>query len=325
MNNELDLQTRIYVAGHRGLVGSALVRALMKRGAISPITRSHAALDLTNQSATESFFDKERPDAVILAAALVGGIHANNVRPAEFIQNNLAIQTNVINAAYRSGVEQLLFLGSSCIYPRNCVQPIKEKSLLTGPLEATNRPYSIAKIAGIEACWSFNRQFGTRYFSVMPTNLYGPSDNYDLHNSHVLPALIRKFDEAKTRGDSDVCLWGTGRPLREFLFCDDLAQACLHLLSLPDCDFAALFDKNQPPIINVGSGDELSIANLAEIVSTIVGFKGRIQWDVTKPDGTPRKLLDSSRIGGIGWRPVTPLVEGISTTYRDYMERKDML
>ena len=325
MSNELELQTRIYVAGHRGLVGSALVRALLERGSMPPITRSHAALDLTNQSATESFFDEEQPDVVILAAALVGGIHANNVRPAEFIQDNLAIQTNVINASYRSGVKKLLFLGSSCIYPRDCPQPIEEKSLLTGPLEITNRPYAIAKIAGIEACWSFNRQFGTQYFSVMPTNLYGPGDNYDLHNSHVLPALIRKFDEARTSGDSEVCLWGTGTPLREFLFCDDLAQACLHLLSLPDCNLESLFDEYQPPIINVGSGDELSTANLAEIVSTVVGFKGRIQWDVTKPDGTPRKLLDSSRIEEMGWHSITPLVEGISTTYRDYLERKNML
>ena len=325
MSNELELQARIYVAGHRGLVGSALVRALLERGSIPPITRSHAALDLTDQSATESFFDEEQPDVVILAAALVGGIHANNVRPAEFIQDNLAIQTNVINASYRSGVKKLLFLGSSCIYPRDCPQPIEEKSLLTGPLEITNRPYAIAKIAGIEACWSFNRQFGTRFFSVMPTNLYGPGDNYDLYNSHVLPALVRKFDEAKTSGDSEVCLWGTGTPLRELLFCDDLAQACLRLLFLPDHDLEFLFDEYQPPIINVGSGDELSTANLAKIVSTVVGFKGRIQWDVTKPDGTPRKLLDSSRIGEMGWRPVTPLVEGISTTYRDYLERKDML
>ena len=287
----------IYVAGHRGLVGSALVRRLEAAGHRNIVKRTHAELELGDTAAVRRFFETEKPEYVFLAAAKVGGILANNTYPAQFIAENLAIQTNVIHEAYRAGVKRLLFLGSSCIYPRDCQQPIKEEYLLTGPLEATNRPYAIAKIAGIEMCWSYNRQYGTRYLSVMPTNLYGPGDNYDLQTSHVLPALIRKMHEAKERGDREVVVWGTGTPRREFLYSDDMADACLMLMNLPDERFDAILEQYQleqyqPPLINVGCGEDVSIRELAETVAKVVGFEGKLVFDASKPDGTMRKLLN---------------------------------
>jgi GDP-L-fucose synthase len=302
---------RVYVAGHRGLVGSALVRRLEAGGYRNLIKRTHAELDLTDGVAVRAFFEVERPEYVVLAAAKVGGILANNTYPAQFIHENLAIQTNVIHEAWRAGVKRLLFLGSSCIYPRDCPQPIKEEYLLTGPLEATNRPYAIAKIAGIEMCWAYNRQYGTRYLSVMPTNLYGPGDNYDLQNSHVLPALIRKMHEAKQRGDGEVIVWGTGTPRREFLYSDDMADACVMLMCLPDEQFDQLLAEYQPPLINVGCGEDVTIRELAETVAKVVGFEGKLVFDTTKPDGTPRKLLDVSRMFGLGWRPKVSIEAGI--------------
>jgi len=318
----LGPQSRIYVAGHRGLVGSALVRALRARGFANLLQRSHAELDLTDQAAVEAFFAAEKPDHVFLAAARVGGIHANNEYPAEFIRDNLAIQTNVIHAAWRAGVGRLLFLGSSCIYPRDCPQPIREDYLLTGPLEATNRPYALAKIAGIEMCWSYNRQYGTKFLAVMPTNLYGPGDNYDLDTSHVIPALIRKFHEAKQRGDKKVVVWGTGTPRREFLYSDDMAEACLFLMNLPDERFASVLNPqpSAPPLINIGVGHDLTIRELAETVKAVVGFAGEIVLDPTKPDGTPRKLLDVSRLQALGWQAGTSLEEGLRRAYKDFQE-----
>jgi len=286
--------TRIYVAGHRGLVGSALVRALKARGFRHLITRTHEEVDLVDAGAVAALFEAERPEVVYLAAAKVGGILANNTYPAEFIQDNLVIQTNVIHTAWRTGVRRMLFLGSSCIYPRNSPQPIREDYLLTGPLEPTNRPYALAKIAGIEMCWAYNRQYGTQYLSVMPTNLFGPGDNYDLETSHVLPALIRKFHDASMRGDSTLTLWGTGTPRREFLYSDDMAEACVHLMELPPDQLKTLINDRDPPLINVGSGKDLTIRELAERVRAIVGSQVSIDWDSTKPDGTPRKLLDVS-------------------------------
>ena len=265
-----------------------------------------------------AFFEQAKPEYVFLAAAKVGGILANSTYPAEFIHQNLAIQTNVLHESWRAGVKRLLFLGSSCIYPRDCPQPIKEEYLLTGPLESTNRPYAIAKIAGIEMCWSYNRQYGTRFLAAMPTNLYGPGDNYDLASSHVLPALIRKMHEAKTRGESEVVVWGTGTPRREFLYSDDMADACVHLLGLPDRDFDTLRTDNYPPLVNIGCGEDLSIAELAATVAQAVAFGGTLRFDVSKPDGTPRKLLDVSRINALGWRARTSLQAGISHAYRDF-------
>ncbi len=316
-------QPRIYVAGHRGLVGSALVRALRARGFANLLLRTHAELDLTDQAAVEAFFAAEKPDYVFLAAARVGGIHANNEYPAEFIRDNLAIQTNVIHAAWRAGIGRLLFLGSSCIYPRDCPQPIREDYLLTGPLEATNRPYALAKIAGIEMCWSYNRQYGTKFLAVMPTNLYGPGDNYDLETSHVIPALIRKFHEAKRRGDKQVIVWGSGTPRREFLYSDDMAEACLFLMNLPDEQFASVLNPqpSAPPLINIGVGHDLTIRELAETVKTVVGFAGEIVLDPTKPDGTPRKLLDVSRLQAQGWQAGTSLEEGLRRAYKDFLEK----
>ncbi len=313
---------RIYVAGHRGLVGSALVRRLQRAGYTNLITRTHAELDLAEQAAVREFFRRERPEVVFLAAAKVGGILANATRPAEFIQQNLAIELHVIHEAWRAGVRRLLFLGSSCIYPRECPQPIREDYLLTGPLEPTNRPYAIAKIAGIELCWAYNRQHGTRYLAVMPTNLYGPGDNYDLQGSHVLPALIRKMHEAKERGEEEVVLWGTGTPRREFLYSDDLADACLHLMGLPEEQAEGLFGEEHPPLVNIGWGKDLSIAELAERVRAVVGYQGRIVWDRSKPDGTPRKLLDTSRLTALGWRPRVRLDEGIRLAYEDFLRRR---
>ena len=323
----MDLNARIYVAGHRGLVGSALVRNLKARGYQNLLLRGHAELDLANQRATEVFFTEEQPEYVFLAAAKVGGILANSTHPAEFIRDNLVIQNNVIHAAYKCNARRLLFLGSSCIYPRDCLQPIREEYLLSGPLETSNRPYAIAKIAGIEMCWSYNRQYGTQYLAVMPTNLYGPHDNYDLGTSHVIPALIRKFHEAKTRGERQVVVWGTGTPRREFLFSDDMADACIFLMGLQDQAFEKLlgnkaFDATSfdPPLVNVGCGEDLSIRDLATQIQEVVGFDGEIVFDTSKPDGTPRKLLDVSRLAAQGWRSQTDLKAGIGLSYKAYLE-----
>ena len=301
----LSPNTQIYVAGHRGLVGSAIVRALKAQGFSQLLLRTHRELDLTHQAAVAEFFQKERPQAVIMAAARVGGIQANNVRPAEFIRDNLLIQDNVIDAAYRSGVAKFVFLGSSCIYPKLAPQPIKEDSLLTGPLEPTNEWYAIAKIAGVKMCQAYRRQYGLNAISLMPTNLYGPGDNFDLQNSHVLPALIRRFHEAKLRGDGSLTVWGTGTPRREFLHVDDLADAVIYLLKTYDDE----------AIVNIGWGQDVTIRELAEIVASVAGFRGRLEFDSSKPDGTPRKLLDTSRLTALGWTPKIKLKAGIEDTY----------
>ena len=321
----MDKTAKIYVAGHRGLVGSALVKALQAQGYTKLLLRTHAELDLTNQQATEAFFAAEKPDYVFIAAAKVGGIHANNEYPAEFIRNNLAIQTNAIHAAYLSGVKRLMFLGSSCIYPKLAPQPMKEEHLLTGPLEPTNRPYALAKIAGIEMCWSYNRQYGTKYLSVMPTNLYGPGDNYHPENSHVIPALIRKFHEAKEAKAPTVTVWGTGTPRREFLYSEDMADACVFLMKLPDEKYDSLLGsdesktgKFEPPLVNIGVGTDVTIRELAETVKQVVGYEGGIVFDTTKPDGTPRKLMDVGRLNGIGWRSSTKLQAGLGNAYSDF-------
>lgn len=312
---------KIFVAGHRGLAGSALLRALQAKGCRNLLTRTHAELDLTDAAATARFLQQERPDVVFLAAAKVGGIVANSTCPAEFVRENLAIQTNVIHESWRAGVGRLLFLGSSCIYPRDCPQPIREDYLLTAPLEPTNRPYAIAKIAGIEMCWSYNRQYGTRYLCAMPTNLYGPGDNYDLRTSHVLPAMIRKFHEAKVRGDAEVPLWGTGAPRREFLCSDDMAEACVHLMALPAETIAPMLDASAPPLVNVGCGSDLSIRELSEVVRSVVGGDAKVRWDTSKPDGTPQKLLDTTKLARLGWRPRIELREGIRRAYDDFLRR----
>ena len=318
----MNLNAKIYVVGHRGLVGSALMRQLHKKGYSNIVTRTHAELDLTHQQAVANFFQAEKPEYVFLAAAKVGGIHANNTYPAEFIHENLSIQTNVIHQSYVAGVKRLLFLGSSCIYPRDCPQPIKEEYLLTGELEPTNRPYALAKIAGIEMCWSYNRQYGTQYLAVMPTNLYGAGDNYHLEYSHVIPALIRKFYEAKVNHQSTVTVWGTGTPKREFLYSDDMAEACVFLMNLIDDDFQPLLASNRndglPPLLNLGSGTDLTIADLASLVKDVVGFKGDITFDDTKPDGTMRKLMDSSRLNQLGWHVSTALKVGLLQAYQDF-------
>jgi len=325
---------KILVAGAAGMVGSALVRALLAQGYENIIGTIHRkapdfgptasgrvrleSLDLMDQAAVRAFFEKERPSHVFLAAAKVGGIHANNTYPADFIHANLAIQTNVIHSAYQAGVQRLLFLGSSCIYPRECPQPIRESYLLSGPLEPTNRPYAVAKIAGIEMCWAYNRQFGTRYLAVMPTNLYGPGDNYDLQTSHVLPALIRKAHEAKMRGDRSFTVWGTGTPRREFLYSDDLAEACVFLMEeVGSTD--QLFSDHEPPLVNIGCGEDVTIAELARMVAEVVGFEGEIVFDTGKPDGTPQKLLDVSKMNGLGWCQLVELRAGVSLTYQDFI------
>ena len=315
----MDKNAKIYVAGHRGLVGSALLRQLKAQGYDNIVSRTHAELDLTHQTSVANFFKAEQPDYVILAAAKVGGIHANQTYPAEFIHENLAIQTNVIHQAYVNGVKRLLFLGSSCIYPKDCPQPIKEEYLLTGPLEATNRPYALAKIAGIEMCWSYNRQYGTQYLAVMPTNLYGPGDNYHPENSHVIPALIRKFHEAKMNDQPTVSVWGTGTPKREFLYSDDMAAACLYLLQLPDSKTAKLFNKSVPPLVNIGCGEDLTIKALAERVKQTTGFTGEITFDHTKPDGTMQKRMDVSLLQALGWQATTELRNGIVAAYQDFL------
>ena len=322
MLSELHPQSRIYVAGHRGLAGSALVRRLEAHGYRNLLVRSHAELELADQRAVRAFFDEAKPECVILAAAKVGGILANATYPAEFIQVNLAIQQSVVHEAWRAGVARLLFLGSSCIYPRDCPQPIKEEALLTGPLEATNRPYAIAKIAGIEMCWAYNRQYGSRFLAAMPTNLYGPGDNYDLETAHVLPALIRKMHEAKACDDNDVVVWGTGMPRREFLYSDDMADACIHLLRQPDAVLDSLLTAAAPPLINIGCGEDLTIAELATMVARIVGFEGSLRFDAAKPDGTPRKLLDVRRVNALGWRAATSMERGIRLAYEDFLARR---
>jgi GDP-L-fucose synthase len=317
-NSSLLKGAKIYVAGHRGLAGSAIFRRLEQEDAAEIVTRSHAELDLTDHAAVVRFFQDERPEYVFLAAAKVGGIMANNTRPAEFIHDNLAIQTNVIEAAHQFGVKRLLFLGSSCIYPRDCPQPIKEEYMLTGPLEPTNRPYAVAKIAGIETCWAFNRQYGTQYIAAMPTNLYGPNDNYDLAGSHVLPALLRKMHEAKVSNATEVSVWGTGSVRREFLHSDDMADACVHLMSLPDAVYEPIArSETQAPLLNVGCGEDLTVRELAETIRDVVGFKGRLAFDASKPDGTPRKLLDVSRMKQIGWQASIPLRKGLEAVYAD--------
>lgn len=312
--------SKIYVAGHRGLAGSALVRRLKARGYGNVLGKTHAELDLTDGGAVERFFQHERPEVVILAAAKVGGILANNTYPAEFIHSNLAIQTNVIHQAWRAGVKRLLFLGSSCIYPRDCPQPMKEAYLLTGPLEPTNRPYAVAKIAGIEMCWSYNRQYGTRYLCAMPTNLYGPGDNYDLQTSHVLPALMRKFHEAKVNNERTVTVWGSGTPRREFLHADDMADACIFLLEKEE--LSLLEDLNRPPLVNVGCGEDQTIAELAEKIRQAVGARVEIVYDRAKPDGTPQKLLDIGLIQSLGWQPRLSLADGLEATYQAFLEKK---
>lgn len=326
----MDRNARIYVAGHRGLVGSAIVRNLQRAGYSNLILRTHAEVDLTDERAVRQLFEQERPEYVFLAAAKVGGIVANNSFPAEFIRDNLAIQTNVIHAAHLAQVQRLLFLGSSCIYPKLAPQPMKEKDLLTGPLEPTNRPYALAKIAGIEMCWSYNRQYGTKYLAAMPTNLYGPGDNYHPTNSHVIPALLRKFHEAKLAGAQEVTVWGTGTPRREFLYSDDMADACVFLMNLPDDRYQALLgsDESQsgrfePPLVNIGVGEDVTIAELAELVRHTVGFEGRIVYDTSKPDGTPRKLMDVGVLNSAGWRAGTTLVAGLGSAYKDFLDVDD--
>jgi GDP-L-fucose synthase len=312
----MDPRSRIYIAGHRGLVGSAIHRELMRRGYSNLLTRTHEELDLCDEVAVDAFFSTEKPDFVFLAAAKVGGILANNNCPADFIRDNLIIQTNVIDSSRNARVKRLLFLGSSCIYPKLCPQPIKEEYLLTGPLEPTNRPYAIAKIAGIEMCWSYNRQYGTRYLAAMPTNLYGPGDNYDLANSHVLPALIRKTAEAEASGSKEVVVWGTGTPRRELLYSDDLAQACCFLMNLDEERFGSLLAEDVPPLINIGTGEDVTIRELAETVARVIGFDGTLVFDPSKPDGTPRKLLDVSRLHGLGWYHSTSLEQGIERAWQ---------
>ena len=313
----MEKTSRIYIAGHRGLVGSAIRRRLEAAGFSHLITRTRKELDLTRQQAVEAFFEKERPDYVFLAAARVGGIHANSAYPAEFIRDNLLVQSHIIHEAYRTGVRKLLFLGSSCIYPRDCPQPMKEAYLLSGKLEPTNEPYALAKIAGIRMCQAYNRQYGTRFVSVMPTNLYGPGDNFDLQDSHVLAALIRKFHEAKTgRTEEDaVTVWGTGAPRREFLHVDDLADACLHVMLHYDED----------EIINIGVGRDISIQELAGLMREEVGYEGEIRFDPSRPDGTPRKLLDVSRLTGLGWTSRIPIREGVRSTYDWYVTNEGRL
>jgi len=316
----VNTQPKIFVAGHRGMVGSAIVRALRARGFNNLVLRSHAEMDLTHQAAVMNFFAAEQPDQVYLAAARVGGIHANNTYPAEFIYSNLMVQANVIHAAHVHGVSKLLFLGSSCIYPKHAAQPMSEEALLTGPLEPTNEPYAVAKIAGIKMCESYNRQYGTDYRSVMPTNLYGPGDSYHPENSHVVPAMLRRFHEAKAEGRPSVTVWGTGVPRREFLYVDDMAAACLHVMNLD----AATWQANTLPmqnLLNVGYGSDVSIAELAGTVARVVGFEGEIRFDASRPDGSPRKLLDSSRLLGLGWRPQVALELGLARAYHDFRER----
>jgi GDP-L-fucose synthase len=314
MSKLLAAEQRIFVAGHRGLVGSGILRRLQAGGYRNLLTRTHAELDLLDQQAVRTFFAREKPEVVVLAAAKVGGIVANNTYRGQFIYENLTIQNNVIHSAYENGVRRLLFLGSSCIYPKHAPQPMREEHLLTGLLEPTNEPYAIAKIAGIKLCAAYNSQYGTDYIAAMPTNMYGPGDNYDLQNSHVLPALIRKMHEAKVAGRREVPIWGSGTPRREFLYSDDLADACVFLL-----EHAAAGEIGE--FVNVGCGEDVTIAELASTVARVVGFDGALVYDASKPDGTPRKLLDISRIQAMGWAPKVPLEQGIAMAYRDFLAR----
>jgi GDP-L-fucose synthase len=322
MSPYIRKDAKIFVAGHLGLAGSAIVRKLRLLGYEKLLLRTRQELNLEDCAAVSRFFDEHRPDFVFLAAAKVGGILANRDFPADFIARNLRIQSNVIENAHRCGVDRLLFLGSSCIYPKLAPQPISEDQLLAGPLEFTNRSYAVAKIAGIEMCWAFNRQHGTQFLAAMPTNLYGPGDNYDLANSHVLPALIHKVHQAKQRGETTLNVWGTGKPMREFLFSDDMADACFFLLNLPEEEFRGLIgDHQHAPLVNVGSGSDLTIAELARKVCAVLQFGGEIVFDTSKPDGTPRKLMDSSKLFSYGWRPKVSLEEGIRIAYADFCAR----
>ena len=318
MIHQVLQDSKIYVAGHRGLVGSAILRRLQAEGCKNLVLRTHKELDLTDQSAVRSFFERERPEIVVLAAAKVGGILANSTYPGEFIYENLMIQTNLIHWSQKLEAKRLLFLGSSCIYPKLAPQPMKEEYLLTGSLEPTNDAYAIAKIAGVKMCEAYNQQFGTNYLSVMPTNLYGPGDNFDLANSHVLPALIRKFHEAREKGADEVVVWGSGSPRREFLYVDDMAEACVHILGLPDTIYDEIVKNMKPCLINIGMGKDITIKELAELVKEIVCFTGKIVFDTSKPDGTPQKLLDISRIDKLGWQAKISLREGITSTYDWY-------
>jgi len=306
----MDKTSKIYIAGHRGMVGSAIQRLLQKEGYTNILTKTSSELDLRNQDAVHSFFEEHKPDYVFLAAAKVGGIHANNTYRAEFLYDNLAIEMNVIHASHLHKVDKLLFLGSSCIYPKMAKQPMNEDELLTGPLEPTNEPYAIAKIAGIKLCEAYRDQYGSNFISAMPTNLYGPNDNYHPENSHVLPALIRKFYEAQKDQKTSVSIWGSGKPLREFLHVDDLAEACMHLM----------LTYNEKAFVNIGSGKEVSIGNLAEMIQEVSGFSGKIEYDSSKPDGTPRKLMDNSRIENLGWMPKIALKDGIASVYKEFSE-----
>jgi len=310
-------QKRIYVAGHRGLVGSAILRALTKKGHTNIITRTHTELELTNQKQVRDFFASEKIDEIYLAAARVGGIHANNTYPAEFIYDNMMVQANVIHEAWRSGVKKLLFLGSSCIYPRLSAQPIKEEYLMTGSLEPTNEPYAMAKIAGIKMCESYNRQYGTDYRSVMPTNLFGPGDNYHAENSHVIPALIRRFHDAKMNDTDRVTIWGSGTPRREFLYVDDMADASVYVMEMIQERYK---EYTTPSLshINVGAGNDVTISDVAKMIASVIGYQGKIEFDTSKPDGTPRKLMDGSKLSELGWTPKVTLLEGLAKTYRDF-------
>lgn len=317
-----DKQKKIYLAGHRGMVGSAILNQLNEAGYDNVVVRTHAELDLTDQVSVRDFMREEKPDQVVLAAAKVGGIHANNVYPAEFIYQNLMMEANVVHQAWAAGCQQLLFLGSSCIYPKLVAQPMQESALLTGVLESTNEPYAIAKITGIKLCESYNRQYGTDYRSVMPTNLYGQNDNFHLENSHVIPAMIRKFHEAKVSGSPTVTLWGTGKAMREFLHVDDMAAACLHVMGLTKAHYGAC---TEPMLshLNVGTGEDVTIRELAETIQQVVGYQGEITWDTSKPDGTPRKLMDASKLKSLGWKPKIALTEGLTGTYRWFVTHQD--
>ena len=315
-------ESRIYIAGHRGLVGSGLVRALNHKGYSNLVLRTYSELNLTDGRAVERFFRSEKPEYVFLAAAKVGGILANNTYPADFIRDNLEIHINVIHRAWAHGVKRLIYFGSSCIYPRECPQPIREEYMLTGQLEPTNSAYAVAKIAGIEMCRAYNQQHGTRFLALMPTNLYGPGDNYDPQTSHVLPALIRKMHEAKARGDNEAVIWGSGKPRREFLHVDDLAEACVMLASLDDATYAKQIGAWRYPLVNIGCGEDQTITELARTIADAVGFRGELRYDATKPDGTPQKLLDVSRMTALGWKPRISLREGIAATYRAALDDK---
>lgn len=322
----MEKSSRIFIAGHRGLAGSAIHRELVRQGYTNLILKTRAELDLSRADDVDAFFKREQPEYVFLAAAKVGGILANNELPGEFIRENLAIQSSILNAAQAHGVKRLLFLGSSCIYPRLAPQPLREESLLTGPLEITNRPYAVAKIAGIETCWAFNRQYGTRFIAAMPTNLYGPGDNFNPETSHVLAALIRKAVEAKVRGDKTMTVWGSGEPRREFMHSDDLARACVYLLNLPEAQFDSLLRADEPPLLNIGVGEDVTIRELAELICRVADFKGELVFDHSKPDGTPRKLMDVSRIHALGWKAQTRLEDGIREAVRqfevDYLSKR---